>query len=669
MRTYIDEVNRLLCMLLRDTRNIFTFDLPLSVAQALQALQDGLVDDQISDVDLMYLVHQLLMSLWTQHWPQDVETKFTTDPTMLFLAFRMIIPSGGFREPNQTSPVVARITYCQRLVFVLELLKNHDQPNYNASTECDRLEQYFTEKNDYTFNSLRSLQHLASTLAIKQKSLPRVVWLDRKQWDHMLYLGDSIKFADLCQVFHNIEQELVPLWEDKIMLGTKLSIDIHSALLCDDLTRKLPPYSMFKDPRNTCLHTRSALFRAIVSTPALRDQFIVGIDMANNTPRWNKVALRSWLYQYSRFNLLLMLRWEMLAGSPTRGTEMVSMLAQNTQTRPRNLYAIGPNIALVGQYHKSGAISGSDKLLPRAGDAFTADLTIQNLALARPFAQFIATVCYPNDPKVIEAYRDLLFPNMGRAFDSDELSDAMAKYSHQVLNVRLGLNAFRHVSIAFRRMLVDQATEQETDNEIIRHVEAEQAGHSEHVEQTIYAVSLDSIGEYSDQMLGVFCDASARWQIKCGIVPTGVSRSYREATAACYQDLRSKGLFAVDEFTTAESRTRALLADVKDFIKSSMTAATEDIATSLLNKLQPLLLQQQSSSTSATVVTTPPRPPPLVTTFSPTRQPTKRRGTVSIVVDSSPTKKGREFSPELSDLEEEQIRSFTKPSTLQCKFM
>ncbi|KAJ3792839.1 hypothetical protein GGU11DRAFT_692883, partial [Lentinula aff. detonsa] len=651
-RTYIDELERLLCSILRNNQDVYPLDLPLSVAQHLQAFREALAEETTLDAQLVLLLHQLLFSLWTESWPQSRITNYTTDPTILYLAFRMIIPAGGFREPVQTTPIIARITYCLRLAFVMEFSTKLNQLGYDISSHCDYLEKHFTEKHHYTFNSLRSLQHLASTLAIKQKSLPRVVWLDRHNWDHMLYLGDEIKFSNLCQVFADIESDIIPLWENKLMLGTNLSVDTTSTLLHDNLTAKEPSYSLFSDTRNSHLLHRNDLLTAILSTPNLRDHFIVGIDMQTNMPQWNKVQLRSWLYAYSQFTLLLMMRWEMLSGSPARGTELVSMLVQNTQTRPRNLYAVGIHLALIGQYHKSGALSGADKLLPRAGDALTTNLTLQSLVLARPFAKLAAAICYPNDAKVVEAYRDLLFPNIGRAFESEELSDAMAKVTSKILGVRLGLNGYRHVSIAFRRMLVDRSSEADTEKEIMRHVEAEQAGHSEHVEQTVYAVSLDSIGEYSDQMLGIFCDASARWQTKCHVVPTGVSLPYTNTLSTLFDSLQQQSLFKIHEPVTFESHVRDMLSEIKDFVTETISQANNQLATSLLEKLQPLLTNTHSINTLENVSSptipypkvtsssvpaaniTPPRPPPLSTTFSPTRLPGKRRGTTSIVINS-----------------------------------
>lgn len=587
MRTYSDELERFVCFLLRNNADIYPLELTSSVVEELQLFHDTLADSDSKDEELMLCLQNLLISLWTHSWSKSNLTKVTTDPTILFFAFRMLLPQSGFREAGQATPVDARLVYCFRLIFVLEMLRHKEDSNWNATEECNRLEKFFTEKNDYTFNSLRDIQHIASAIAYNQKSLPRVVWIDRTHWDHMLYLGDPIRFLDLCQVFHNLERDIVQMWEEKIMLGTGLGADILAELLKDNLTEKEPGYSMFTDQRNQCFKDRNQLLRLILTTPALCARFVVGWDTTTNSPKWNKVGLRGWLYNYSQFHLLLMMRWQVLSGSPMRGTELVSVLFQNTQTRARNLVAIAYHLALVAQYNKTGAFTGVDKLVPHAGDALTSSLTVQDLALARPFAQFIAHICYRDDAEVIEAYRDLLFVKMGRAFDSDELSDGLSRYTSKVLKVRLGLNAFRHVSIAFRRMLVDKATEQEVEGELMRQVEAEQAGHSESVEQSVYAVSTDSIGEYSDQMLGVFCDASARWQNKCGVVPTGVGLFYSKCQAKDYQELRSRNVFSVDEpESAAESKTKAIIDAVMVRIQATISESMQSMAAAIVVQLQ-----------------------------------------------------------------------------------
>lgn len=582
MRTYNAEVSRLVCLLLRAKEGPYPFQFPEGVQNNIDELQEAIESGEVKDNDLIIYVRDLLHSVWSYSWSPGVTTKVTTDPTLLWLAFRMLGSHGGFRDANQTTPVIARIEYCMRLIPVMFLGEASLQGKSNQEIQNlwnNDLAQYYTVGNSYTFHSLVQLQHYATALVFNQISLPRIVWEDRHSYRKMLYLGDRIAFDQLQHMFAYLEQECITLWEEKLMLGTGLSIDWYQTPLADDLTNKTPGYSLFSDTRNGCFSNKTQLLSAILSSPSLRKRFITGYDMGTNMPTWNKVELRKWLMDYSSFHRLMILRWEILGGSPIRGTEIVSMLYQNTQTRQRNLVALSDHIAAVAMYHKSGAITKQDKLLPHAGDAITADLAVQDFGLARPFAKLAAVLCYPTSHEVHSAYRNLMFVNQGRAFESDEISDTMAKITLAQLGVRLGMNGYRHVSIAFRRMLVDKVSEADFQEDLARQIDAEQASHSERVEHSHYAISLDSFAQHSDQRVGLFCDASVRWQNKCQVVPGGTRKPYHEVRSAQYDNLRTQGLFQDD--TDDKQGNQQIVTIIKEVISPLL----QQLENSLLSKL------------------------------------------------------------------------------------
>jgi hypothetical protein len=76
-------------------------------------------------------------------------------------------------------------------------------------------------------------------------------------------------------------------------------------------------------------------------------------------------------------------------------------------------------------YHKSGGLTGHDKLIPHALDGLTSDLVIQDLVLARPFACLAAKMCFPDQPQVHQLYQDRLFVNNGKEFQTSDLTGAM----------------------------------------------------------------------------------------------------------------------------------------------------------------------------------------------------------------------------------------------------
>ncbi|KAJ3764846.1 hypothetical protein FB446DRAFT_615078, partial [Lentinula raphanica] len=454
MQKYTGELCRLVCFVLQShTSTDYPFELPQAIKNDIEDLYEILeTDDDEDPYDRIMAMQQLLLALWKYRWPVSKNTQVTTDPTMLFLAFRSIQPQGNFNDARQTTPIIAQLTYCMRLVAVLELTIGCDTDNYDFYAAWNKLAPFFTEKVDTTFNSLRSLQHFASGNAYSQMSMPRIVWTDHIHYQEMLYMGDSIKFDALRKVFAFLEKECIKLWENDLMLGTGLRVDWTEHEISDNLVDHTPNYSAFNDRRNrNCFGDGSQLAVIVLSDSGLCKRFTTGIDAATGNPVWNQLELRKYLLKYSEFQALLLLRWMMLGGSPMRGTEAVSFIFANTTTRTRNIAFVGSHLAAITMYHKSSALTHRDKLLPHAGDAVTSDLTIQDLALARPFAQLAAFICYPREKRIMEAYSTLMFVNQGRPFESEEISSLMGKITKDMMGVRLQINAFRHISIGFRR--------------------------------------------------------------------------------------------------------------------------------------------------------------------------------------------------------------------------
>ncbi|KAF5365816.1 hypothetical protein D9757_015207 [Collybiopsis confluens] len=147
-------------------------------------------------------------------------------------------------------------------------------------------------------------------------------------------------------------------------------------------------------------------------------------------------------------------------------------------------------------------------------------------------------------------------------------------------------------------MLVDHHSEADTETELMRCIEAEQAGHTEQVEEIKYAVSSLSMGNYSDQMLGLFCNASKKWQIKCQVIPTGVQLNYKESLAQFYPSHLEAGLF--QEKQTEQSKVKQPVQNAIDR-KQTVIQLGESLAEQILAKLNTFSISSSLLSTSNTL--------------------------------------------------------------------
>lgn len=287
--------------------------------------------------------------------------------------------------------------------------------------------------------------------------------------------------------------------------------------LTDDLSNRFVGHSFLKDLRNSSLPEDDALFKAILDSPQGRDKFLIQSPTGTT---WNHHTLHQWLKDYAELEGLLLLRAEMLGGAPGRGTEMTSMTYCNIPTRPfRNLVLVDEYVVLLRRYHKSGALTGVDKLIPHALDAFTGSIIIQDLALLRPMAQIIAHILYPDNSAITTLYQTKLFVNKTKEFTTEQLSDSMAKHSLSFLGFALTLAAWRHISIAFRRKFCAAVMEFMENDEPRETIEALQAGHHKAIEDRIYGLSADSLAGLAEDFLIHFLKASCKWQQTCLTVP------------------------------------------------------------------------------------------------------------------------------------------------------
>jgi hypothetical protein len=540
LQQYSVPVISMLAMLLRPWGE-YKLYLTDTLKLALDRLRETLPPQDTSLGDGALAVLDVLMALWTVKWLPSASGRLQ-DPTICYLALSMLNADGSLADAKYTTGPIAKLEYCMRLAFLAEMrrLTNADS-SLDDEAAFNLLQPWFTEKVDSTFNSLRSLTHRASAIAHTTMSLPRIWWLDRVTWQSMLYMGHTVKFSDIRQVFAALESKAVDLWEKSVLCGLDLRVEYSD--LSEDLTEKAVGYSFLTDPRNTCFrHQQDRLMAAILADDGLRGRFVTLGDSAAGKTTWNKPNLRSWLYDYARFNGLQLARAETLTGSPSRGTELTSMARCNTTTRDSNLALLGKHVCLLVEYHKSSGLTGSDKLIPHALDALTADLLIQDLALARPFAQMAAHICFPGNHEVRRLYEEQLFVNVAKPFDTNALSCIMGDISLPIVGMALKVNPWRHINIAFTRKLCGSINDLLADD--LQTVEAAQASHTRQLEERIYGLSKDSLAGVAEDVLPLYLDCSTRWQVQCRVVPGGLALPYRKARSAHFNDLVRSGHIA-----------------------------------------------------------------------------------------------------------------------------
>ncbi|KAG1723163.1 hypothetical protein EDD22DRAFT_790177, partial [Suillus occidentalis] len=597
MRRYILPIVSLLAMLIRsDDSSDYHIPMHPDLQYLITALDGSVARNspyQLTDISL--IVHQILMHIWTTKWKRMPEN-LIPDPTERCLALLTLQKDGSFKEPKDVTGIIAKDEYCIRLAFLTEIRNRVALGEAeDESAAFDQLEPYLTEHNHYTFSRLRSLQHRASSLAYSAAGLPRIWWTDATTWSAMLYKGNRIDLGDVRKMLADTETRLVDLWENFVLKGLRIRIDYRA--ISDDLTNKDVGYSFLSDPRNPCFARRDRLLEAFFRNKDIFGHFGV---VRQGSMIWNKGNLRRWLQDYADFHSLLLLRCEMLSGAPGRGTELTAMTYRNTSTRPtRNLVILGKHVAMLCLYSKTGALTGRDKLIPHSLDAVTGDILIQDLALARPFAEFAASVCFLDNAQVKELYRQQMFIKFDRLFNSSDLSSTMTRHSLPTLNYGLTINSWRHIQTAWKRKFrcsAEDLLEEDTEDT----VDALQAGHSRATENRLYGLSVETLAGPAEDVLPLFLNASTTWQVRCKAVPGGALLPYTEARFNHNHSL-SESALAQDAYRGKGTPSN-----------TSLVPNADDVARRVIELLMPVLTGTIQAAISSAVASLPkPTPSPI----------------------------------------------------------
>lgn len=478
--------------------------------EALDALRTSL---NTPDIPLEKPIDEVLQCIWHRKWCSSNENPIP-DPTIRYVILKLLNKDGSFAELENLTPVLAKFKHLIRAFFLRVLTTSLFYPRPSFEDIQDGVH----EGTDMTFDTICDLQHQASSIVLQTPKPPNIFWMDSKNTMTMLFDGDTISLKDLQALFANVQHRTQALLQNDLLFNTDLHIDYD--LLHENISNTSVGYCFLEDKRNPFHQHRTTFLERVVQHTELGPRFCYVTD---HQVVWNQLELTKWLVTYSTFSLHLLLLLEMLSGGPGRGTELTGMLIRSSKGQSlRNLIALGPHLILLRTHSKTSTRNNNFRLIPHAIDTFTADVLIQDLTLLRPFAEFAVRQCFPNDNEVLTRYQYNLFVNRQHLFNTTDLSTLMGEYTLKYLSARLTVRSWRHVAIAYRRLLCSNYMplyDVDDDEAAGDHIAAEQTGHTISTERLKYAITPDSLAGCAEDLLPLFIAASQSWQKAMRIVP------------------------------------------------------------------------------------------------------------------------------------------------------
>lgn len=349
------------------------------------ALLEGI--KKLSNKQDLASLHGLFKALWFTSWPSTANTKFP-DPTIAFLGLYTLQQKGDFAHPKDVTGIITKLCRTVQLTVLKELHVILKTPGTDEHTVLQGLARWIKAHETTTFSDLLSLQKYATSISLRTLSLPKVLFPNRgdNNYDVMMYEGQQVEITQVQKILANLQNEIVELWEQKILMGLKCHVSYN--LIMDALNNTNAGYSFFGETSNPFASQRDVLAQGLFSSPSLLQRFTINIGEG----QWvlNIHAAREWLQDLAKLELKLLISVEMKSGAPIRMTELASTLVKNRNTRVRNIMAVGRHLTLIGQYSKTSNLDQFDKMVPHALCGFDQDMFIQVHTYARP----LAMVCF-----------------------------------------------------------------------------------------------------------------------------------------------------------------------------------------------------------------------------------------------------------------------------------
>lgn len=467
-------------------------------------------------------LYALLSAMWTTDW-DPATGRHIEDPTIQWIVFHQLHTGGSFSPPITLTNVLARFKFMIKLVHANTILHaTRDATGRrvgNEEIEWQRVSKYCTVGAEATFNSLCSMQHLASAIAYLTMGMPLVWWTDSKGHTSMLYKGQPIDLDHLRQITAKLERKLVDWWEEKCLLGLKCHVDWSKAT--DDLSNREVGYSCFAKSGNQCFREKNRLGRMFTMDEGIKAQFYVGKRKEDGQSIWNKRKLEEWLRNYGKLNRTLAALCDITGGSPTRISELGALVFHNTAARPtRSFYLLGQHVSLIRSYGKQANQRGYEKMVPHGLSAVTGDILLQSLYIARDFATFAAEQIWGASSEQHQLYRDRVFVDYDRPMIHTAVTMELKSAAVGVLEWQPGVADYRQILLAFSRhhcrSLDSLAEPDEAEN-----IREEQAGHTAATGRKNYGISNEVLGNVrlAEEIIPQFLDYSADMQRVLHVVP------------------------------------------------------------------------------------------------------------------------------------------------------
>ncbi|KAJ6608396.1 hypothetical protein B0H10DRAFT_2226901 [Mycena sp. CBHHK59/15] len=404
-----------------------------------------------------------------EHDPDDNVNKFKS-VLECFCALYLLRDDGSLKQPQDVTPVLARIKYVIRIAMLFEAwvrrvdfsgrLICETSPLSITSVASRNLDvavpSPFTRVNDY--------QRAISSI-VKLTPLPPVTIADDDR--------QTITYKDKTLHMASLRSHLL----DDLLYGFSADIDVPADPI-DDWSNTRQGYS-FLHNHSWLPGDRPLIDHLLTRGPKGLAQ--VGLDGSFHL---SAVAAQQFFAKDDAFIHHIMAL--LFSVSSFRGAEFAELRISNG-FRSRGLLIHGSDLYLVGRRPKFEGHVRHDVFTPALVPPVIATILIKYLVVVRPAVIELMTIL--RGEEVANTYRQYLFVSAGSRIDhegqSDQLSTLLTRFTEEYFGTALSLRPYRQVVVAIQRQFLNPRFLDDADEDTY----AFQAGHSTDTRRAHYAVT------------------------------------------------------------------------------------------------------------------------------------------------------------------------------------
>jgi superfamily II DNA or RNA helicase len=390
-------------------------------------------------------------------------------------------------------------------------------------------------------------------MSLQKINQPSITWTRSKENRpdrDILYLhGKPLPIRRFKSAIHDMISETEDiLWRDLMWTERKTDrFTIDLSRIQDNLADVQRDGSFINNPANDLGGKEAWMFDRM--TAAKRSKRLVGRDRT----RFSMGKVREYRQMVQRLKRLMLVAMHMSGGPPGRGQEITPLRFRNGVLQARNFYVVDGRLIFVTRYHKSQAMFGEPKVIPRFIPWRLAQVFAVYLVYVQPWVEELdqQTNGLPRS--------DHLWHDKNGSWTTHHLTKALREETAIRMGQELTTSGYRHVAVEMGREYVgtDFMLHQPGGDEMLPEGEdviegpAAQdnavdlaAAHTQAQAQR-YGVRADIIRNLTDESLQVFGSICSRWHDFLGLdsrQPTWMKHSRGPSDSAMQTPAKRVGL-------------------------------------------------------------------------------------------------------------------------------